>query len=308
MRHDVIGDSDLTASNIVLGCMRIRDMSDSDIRTLVDTALEEGITMFDHADIYGGDHACERRFHEALQWGPADREKVVIQTKCGIREGWFDFSTEHILEAVDASLAALGTDYLDLLLLHRPDALVEPEEVAVAFDTLEAAGKVRHFGVSNHTRGQLELLRATVRQPLIANQLQLSVTHSPIIAEGVALNMSGSEQSVERTGGILDYCRLTRTTVQAWSPFQHGFFDGPFLGDRERCAELNEVVDRLAGEYGVEPEAIATAWITRHPARMQVVLGTTRPERVRACAAGSELPLTREQWYELFRASGHIVP
>ncbi|MDU0348953.1 aldo/keto reductase [Actinomyces sp. MRS3W] len=307
MRTQPIGASDLTASNLILGLMRIKEMSDADIRTLVSTALDEGITMFDHADIYGNDHACEERFGSALRWSAAEREQVVLQTKCGIRQGWFDFSEAHILRSVDQSLAALKTDYLDILLLHRPDALVEPEEVASAFDKLSASGKVRHFGVSNHTRGQLELLRATVKQPLLVNQLQLSVTHANMIAEGVALNMR-HEQSVVRTDGILDYCRLTNTTVQAWSPFQSGDGTGPFLGNREHYAELNDVVDRLAGEYGVSAEAIATAWITRHPAHIQVVLGTTRPERVAAAAQGAQLPLTREQWYEIFRSAGYIVP
>ncbi|WP_194785663.1 aldo/keto reductase [Actinomyces haliotis] len=307
MRLQPLGTSDLTVPNVVQGCMRINDMSDAEIRALVDADLEAGITMFDHADIYGGDHACEERFGTALDWSAEEREQVVIQSKCGIRDGWFDFSAAHVLEAVDGTLAALRTDYLDVLLLHRPDALVEPEEVAEAFDRLAESGKVRHFGVSNHTRGQMELLRATVKQPLVADQLQLSVAHAPMIAEGVALNMF-EDQATSRTGEVLDYCRLTGTTVQAWSPFQAPGWSGPFLGDRERYAELNDVIGRLAGEYSVEPEAIATAWITRHPARMQVVLGTTRIERVRACAAGSELPLTREQWYEVFRTAGHIVP
>ncbi|MDO4901556.1 aldo/keto reductase family oxidoreductase [Actinomyces sp.] len=307
MRIQPIGSSGLTASNLILGLMRIKEFSDAEIRDLVATARGAGITMFDHADIYGRDHACEERFGSALRWSAAEREQVVLQTKCGIRWGWFDFSAQHILESVDASLKALRTDYLDVLLLHRPDALVEPEEVASAFDSLAASGKVRHFGVSNHTRGQLELLRATVDQPLEVNQLQLSLTHADMIAEGVALNMR-HDQSVVRTDGILDYCRLTNTTVQAWSPFQSGDGSGPFLGNRERYGELNDVVDRLAAEYGVTPEAIATAWITRHPARIQVVLGTTRPERVEAAAAGSELGLAREQWYEVFRAAGYIVP
>lgn len=307
MKIQPIGSSDLTASNLILGLMRIKELSDAEIRTLVGTARDVGITMFDHADIYGRNHACEERFGEALNWSAAEREQVVLQTKCGIRWGWFDFSTEHILRSVDASLKALRTDYLDVLLLHRPDALVEPEEVAAAFDRLATSGKVRHFGVSNHTRGQLELLRTTVDQPLEVNQLQLSVTHADMIAEGVALNMR-HDQSVVRTDGILDYCRLTNTTIQAWSPFQSGDGSGPYLGNREHYAELNDVVDRLATEYAVSPEAIATGWITRHPAHIQVVLGTTRPDRVKDASAGSELPLTREQWYAVFRAAGYIVP
>ncbi|QPL04455.1 MULTISPECIES: aldo/keto reductase [Actinomyces] len=309
MRTFTLGASGPVVPNIVLGLMRIKDKSDAEIRELVSTALDEGITMFDHANIYGSDHACEARAGAALDWSAAEREKVILQTKCGIADPsvWFDFSEKHILDNVDASLKALRTDYIDVLLLHRPDSLVEPEEVASAFDTLAASGKVRHFGVSNHTRGQLELLRATIDQPLLANQLQLSLTHAHLVAEGMTQNMQ-HEQSVVRTDGILDYCRLTSTTIQAWSPYQSGDGSGPFIGNREQYAELNDVLDRLAATYGVTPDGIAAAWITRHPANMQVVLGTTRPERVRAAAAGSELRLGREEWYELFRAAGHIVP
>ena len=215
---------------------------------------------------------------------------------------------EFIRVAVDRCLERLETDYIDVLLLHRPDALVEPDEVARAFDELEASGKVRAFGVSNHTPMQIELLKRSVRQPLVANQLQLSITHAALVAQGTAMNMVGEEQSVTRdAGGVLDYCRLNDITVQAWSPFQAGFFTGTFLGSPEH-AELNAVIDRLAAQYDVPPIAIATAWITRHPAQMQVVLGTTTPERVAGAALGSVLPLTRAEWYELFRAAGHIVP
>jgi predicted oxidoreductase len=254
-------------------------------------------------------HGCERRFAEALRLTPSEREQFVIQSKAGIvKDGpYFDFSYEHIVESVDGSLEALGTDYLDILLLHRPDALVEPEEVARAFDELSAAGKVRAFGVSNHTPRQIDLLRRYVEQPLVANQLQLSITHSPSIAQGIAANMQGLDQSVSRDDGIIDYCRLHDITVQAWSPFQAGFFDGPFLGSL-RFPELNAVIERLSAKYDVPGEAIAVAWITRHPAQMQVVLGTTSPERVAAAALGSEVPLTRAEWYELFRVAGYTVP
>jgi predicted oxidoreductase len=290
--------------------MRIDQKSDEEIRTLVSTARDAGIDFFDHADIYGRDHLCERRFGEALDLSPSERAGITLQTKAGIvTDGpYFDYSSEHLIEAVEGSLRALRTDYIDILLLHRPDALVEPDEVARAFDELATSGKVRHFGVSNHTPGQIELLKKSVTQPLVANQLQLSITHAPIIAQGVAANMQGEDQSLTLDGGgILDYCRLHDVTIQAWSPFQAGFFDGVFLGN-EKFPELNAVIDRLAGEYGVTGEAIATAWITRHPANMQVVLGTTTPQRVTDAAAGSDVPLTRAQWYELFRAAGHIVP
>lgn len=301
---------DVPASNVVLGLMRIQQKTDHEVRTLVGTALDAGITVMDHADVYGADyHGCERRFAEAMQLTPSQRQAMIIQSKAGIvREGpYFDFSHERIVSQVNGSLAALGTDYLDLLLLHRPDALVEPEEVARAFDELESAGKVRAFGVSNHTPGQMDLLRRYVRQPLVANQVQLSVTHAPLIAHGVANNMQGLDQSIGRDNGIVDYCRLHDITLQAWSPFQAGFFDGPFLGN-PAYTELNAVVDRLADAYGVPAEAIATAWITRHPARWQVVIGTTTPERIAAAAAGSEIPLTKAEWYEMFRAAGYTVP
>ncbi|WP_277949608.1 aldo/keto reductase [Cellulomonas sp. WB94] len=310
MRRVPLSDSDVTVPNVVLGLMRIQDKTDEEIRTLVGTALDNGIDFFDHADVYGTpEHGCERRFAEATRLSPAQRAEIVLQTKCGIvRSGpYFDFSAQHILESVDGSLDALGTDYIDILLLHRPDALVEPEEVAEAFDALHAAGKVRAFGVSNHTPGQIDLLRRYVRQPIVANQVQLSITHAPLVAHGVAANMAGLNQSVDRDNGMLDYCRLHDITIQAWSPLQAGFFTGPFLGSPE-YPELNAVIDRLAARYGVPPLAIATAWITRHPARMQVVLGTTTPQRVADAVAGSDLPLTRAEWYELFRAAGYAVP
>ncbi|MEU7337893.1 MULTISPECIES: aldo/keto reductase [unclassified Streptomyces] len=302
--------TDMVVPNIVLGLMRIQEKSDAEVRELLATAMDSGITFLDHADVYGSElHGCERRFAEAMGLSPSQREKLIIQSKAGIvREGpYFDFSYEHIVESVEGSLKALGTDYLDILLLHRPDALVEPEEVARAFDELATAGKVRAFGVSNHTPRQIDLLKRHVSQPLVANQLQLSITHAPLIAQGVAANMQGLEQSVSRDDGLLDYCRLHDITVQAWSPFQAGFFDGPFLGS-ERHPELNAVIDGLAAKYGVPPLAIATAWITRHPARMQVVIGTTTPQRVADAALGSDVPLTRAEWYELFRAANYIVP
>ncbi|MFD7872279.1 aldo/keto reductase family oxidoreductase [Microbacterium sp. NPDC059771] len=300
-----------TAPAVIAGMMRIADKDDAHIRELYATARDAGIDFFDHADIYGGAmHRCESRFAEALALSPGERDEIVLQTKCGIvpTQGMFDFSYDHIVTQVEGSLAALRTDRIDVLLLHRPDALVEPDEVARAFDHLESSGKVRAFGVSNHTPSQIDLLRTAVRQPLIANQLQLSLTHAPIIAQPVAANIGGHDQSIVRDGGgIVDYCRLNGITVQAWSPFQSGTDAGVFLGSPE-YAELNAVIDRLAAQYGVEPIAIATAWITRHPAGMQVVLGTTTPERVRDAAAGADVVLTRPEWYELFRAAGHLLP
>lgn len=309
MKIATLPQTTLETSNIILGLMRITDLSNAEIRALIGAARDAGINYFDHADIYGGQrHLCEQRFGEAVTFSPAEREQVVIQSKVGIRSGYFDFSKEHILATVDESLAALRLDYLDALLLHRPDTLVEPEEVAAAFDELEATGKVRTFGVSNHTPGQIELLKKHVRQPLAINQVQLSITHAPLIAQGIAANMAGLDQSIDRDNGILDYSRLNDITLQAWSPFQKAFFDGVFLGDREQYAELNDVIDELANAYSVSPEAIAVAWITRHPAKMQVVLGTTKIPRMQASARGSELPLTREEWYRLYTAAGHALP
>ncbi|MBC7590340.1 MAG: aldo/keto reductase [Salinibacterium sp.] len=311
MKSIPLGPAGLTAPNVVLGLMRIADKTDEEIRTLVSTARDAGIDFFDHADVYGTRmHECEERFAKAVRISAAERAELTIQTKAGIvREGpYFDFSYERIISSVEGSLRALQTDYIDILLLHRPDALVEPDEVARAFDELEAAGKVRAFGVSNHTPRQIDLLKTAVAQPIVANQLQLSVTHAPIVAQGVAANMHGLDQSVTLDGGgILDYCRINRITVQAWSPFQAGFFTGVFLGAPE-YAELNAVIDRLAAHYEVPAIAIATAWITRHPAQMQVVLGTTTPQRVADAAQGSDIPLTRAEWYELFRAAGYRVP
>ena len=312
MKTFTLPGTDLTVPNVVLGLMRIQEKTDDEVRELVKTARDAGISFFDHADIYGSSlHGCEKRFAEAMQLTSSEREQIVLQTKTGIARGesgtYFDFSYEHITESVDGSLAALGTDYIDILLLHRPDALVEPDEVARAFDDLSASGKVRSFGVSNHTPGQIELLRRSVSQPIVANQLQLSVTHAPLVAQGVAANMLAQDQSISRDSGTLDYCRLNDITVQAWSPFQAGFFTGVFLGSPE-YPELNAVIDRLAAKYDVPAIAIATAWITRHPAQMQVVLGTTNPERVAGAALGSDVPLTRAEWYELFRTAGHIVP
>ncbi|GAB2455526.1 putative oxidoreductase [Conyzicola lurida] len=309
MKISTIPQTDLETSNVILGLMRIKDLDDAEIRDLVASARDAGINFFDHADIYGGSrHFAEKRFGDAVTFTPAERESVVVQSKVGIREGSFDFSKQHILDTVDESLAALRLEHLDILLLHRPDTLVEPDEVASAFDELHAAGKVRHFGLSNHTPGQTELLKRYVTQPLPINQVQLSITHAPLIAQGTAANMAGLDQSVSRDLGILDYSRLNDITLQAWSPFQKGFFDGVFLGDRENFADLNDVIDELAAKYDVPTSAIAVAWITRHPANIQVVLGTTTISRVRDSALGSDLPLTREEWYRLFTAAGHLLP
>ena len=298
----------LTASNVILGLMRIAELDDGAIRSLVGSARDAGINFFDHADVCGGDHRCERRFGDAITFTPAERAEVIIQTKVGIRDGFWDFSKEHILDSVDKSLAALRTDYLDILLLHRPDTLMEPDEVAAAFEALASSGKVRNFGVSNQTPGQTELLKRSVRQTLAFNQVQLSITHASLIAAGIAANMAGLDQSIDRDNDILDYARLNEITLQAWSPFQKGFFDGVFIGDRENFGPLNDALDEIAAAHGITPTGVAVAWILRHPANMQVVLGTTNPERVAQSAAGSDVRLSRDEWYRLFTAAGHVLP
>ena len=316
MKTVPFGTTDLKVPNVVAGMMRIAGDSDDQIRALYTASREAGIDFFDHADLYGfkhpggGFHLCERRFAEALRLSPSEREKIVLQTKTSIVDDpWgYDQSYEHIVSSVEESLNALGTDYLDVLLLHRPDALVEPEEVARAFDHLEESGKVRAFGVSNHTPRQIDLLKTAVSQPIVVNQVQLSITHSTIIAQGLSSNMTGFDDSITRDGGgLVDYARINGITLQAWSPFQKAFQDGVFLGSPDYPA-LNAELDRLAGQYQVTPTAIAVAWITRHPAGMQVVLGTTKPQRVVDAAAGSDIPLTRSEWYGLIQAAGHNVP
>ncbi|MCG6567455.1 aldo/keto reductase family oxidoreductase [Tessaracoccus sp. ZS01] len=311
MKTHRLGTTDLEVPAVVTGVMRIQDKTDDEIRALYTASREAEVNFFDHADIYGSApyHGCEKRFAEALRLSAAERGEIILQTKAGINKDgpFFDFSYEHLVRQIDDSLTALETDYLDVFLLHRPDALVEPEEVARALDEAVTAGKVRHVGVSNHTPNQIELLKRYVRQPLVANQLQLSITHAPIVAQGVAANMVDVKQSASLDLGILDYCRLHDITVQAWSPFQAAFFNGVFLGHPD-FPELNAVIDRLAAKYGVAPEGIATAWIARHPANIQTVLGTTTPERVTKAAAGADVELTRPEWYELFRAAGYLVP
>ncbi|MFF2888714.1 aldo/keto reductase family oxidoreductase [Paenibacillus sp. NPDC057967] len=306
MKYIDIAGTDLHVSNIIMGNMRLKQLSVTEAEKLIRTAMEQGVNLFDHADIYGAG-SCEEHFSEAIGMNASLREGMVLQSKCGIRKGFFDFSKEHIIASTEGILKRLNTDYLDILLLHRPDTLVEPEEVAEAFNELHASGKVRYFGVSNHTPMQIELLQKHLSHKLIVNQMQLSATHTPMIDSGIALNMN-IDQSVNRDSGVLDYCRLNDITIQAWSPFQKAFFDGPFLGDLENYPELNQLIDSLAAKYGVSSTAIAVAWITRHPANIQVVLGTTNVDRLKDGCQGSDIKLTREEWYGIYTAAGHILP
>jgi len=289
-----------------MGNMRLPQLSIAEAENLIRSAMEEGINFFDHADIYGGGKS-EEIFSEAIQMNSSIREKMITQSKCGIRNGYFDFSKDHIIESVDGILKRLNTEYLDILLLHRPDPLMEPAEVAEAFEELHTSGKVRYFGVSNHNPAQVELLQKYTSHKLVVNQLQLSIAHTPIIDSGVTLNMK-VDQAINRDMSVLEYCRLNDITIQAWSPYQHGFFGGSFLGDLEHYPELNEVVDSIAAKYGVTNTAIATAWITRHPANIQVVLGTTKVERLKDACQGSDIRLTREEWYQIYKAAGNMIP
>jgi predicted oxidoreductase len=300
-----IAKCDLEASEISLGCMRIVDLTNQEISTLIHTALDEGINFFDHADIYGGGQS-EAKFAEALGMTPGLREKMILQTKCGIRQGSFDFSKDHILEAVDGSLKRLQTDFVDVLLLHRPDALVEPEEVAEAFTILEDSGKVKYFGVSNLNPLQIELLAKFVKQPLIINQLQLSITNTGMIDAGINVNMQIAP-GIDRDGSILDYCRLKEITIQPWSPFQYGFFEGAFL-DNDKFPELNRKINEIALSRDVKNTAIAIAWLLRHPAHMQPIIGTTNPGRVKDICKASDVKLTRQEWYDIYLAAGNKLP
>ncbi|MBC1375022.1 aldo/keto reductase family oxidoreductase [Listeria sp. FSL L7-1699] len=305
MKRITIGNSDLTASEISLGCMRMADLSKEEANKVINTALENGIDFFDHADIYGGGKS-EEVFADAIDMNATVREKMILQSKCGIRQGFFDFSKEHIISSVEGSLKRLKTDYLDTLLLHRPDTLFEPEEVAAAFTELEKSGKVRHFGVSNQNPGQIELLKKYVDQELIANQLQFSIMHTGMIDTGFNVNMT-IDPSLDRDGGILEYSRLHNMTIQAWSPFQYGFFEGVFL-DNDKFPELNKTIDKIAADKGVTNSVIAVAWIQRHPASFQTVVGTMNPGRIADIAKASDVTLSREEWYEIYRAAGNQLP
>jgi len=305
MKTIPFGPTDLAVSELSLGCMRMSGCSASEAEALISTAMECGITFFDHADIYGGG-SSEEIFAQAVTSLGIAREDMVLQSKCGIRKGMFDFSKEHILNSVEGILKRLKTDYLDALLLHRPDALVEPEEVAAAFSTLKTEGKVRHFGVSNQNPSQMTLLSSVLDMPLVANQIQLSICHTPLLDHGFNVNM-GDAPAVNRDGGILEYARLNQMTIQPWSPLQHGFFDGVFLG-HEKFPELNEVLDRIASEREVDASAVAIAWLLRIPGSVQPILGSMTPDRIQKMSRAGEVNLSREEWYELYRAAGNRLP
>ena len=305
MKKISMANSNIIASEIGLGCMRIANLNKNEVNNLINTALDCGINFFDHADIYGKGKS-EEIFSESISLTPSLREKIIIQSKCAIRPGMYDYSKEHILNSVDGILKRLKTDYLDILLLHRPDTLMEPEEVSEAFEKLYNEGKVRNFGVSNHNSMQIELLNKYLKNKITINQLQFSIMHTGIIDSGLNVNMKNSP-SIDRDSSILEYCRLNDITIQAWSPYQYGFFEGTFI-DNPKFPELNKKLKELAEKYNVSSTAIATAWILRHPAKIQTIVGTTNENRLKDICTASNVNLTRQEWYELYLSAGNMLP
>ena len=308
MRYITLGQDDKELSEIVLGTMRIEDKSVKEVEELVETALSVGINAFDLADIYGRGR-CEELLGLVLKNRPDLREKMWIQSKCGIRIEeftYFDFSKDYIIKSVDGILQRLKIDHLDSLLLHRPDALMESDQVAEAFDLLYKQGKVRNFGVSNQNPMMMELLKKDVKQPLAVNQLQLSAAFTPGFESGFHVNMEDS-QAAMRDGSIFEYCKLHDVVIQAWSVLQFGYFKGNFVGN-EKFQALNQVLDRLAFKYGVTPSTIAISWILRYPAKMQAVVGTTNPKHLREVSQAANFSLTRKEWYEIYLAAGNNLP
>jgi predicted oxidoreductase len=279
-------------------------MEPAEVAKVIGVATDQGINMFDHADIYGGGRS-EEVFADAIGMTSSTRDAIIIQSKCGIRESHYDFSKRHIVASVENSLRRLRTDYLDVLLLHRPDSLMEPGEVADAFDALQRAGKVRQFGVSNQNPMQIELLKSHVRQDLIVNQLQLSVATTGIVDSG--LGVDGKALHPGDDGHVLEYCRIKGITIQAWSPLQLAGWAGTFLG-AEKFPGLNAALERIAQKSRVSPAAVAIAWILRHPASVQAIVGTTSAARIAQISRAADIVLSREEWYELYRSAGNELP
>ena len=296
------------ASSIILGCMRMPALSTEEAARMISCAAEEGINFFDHATCYG-DGAAEERFGAAFPLTGLKRDDVIIQTKCGLHfdRQEFDWSREDIITSTEESLKRLKVDTIDVLLLHRPDLLYDPEEVAEAFDKLYQEGKVRWFGVSNVTPGQLELLKKYVQQPLVFNQLQFSLEQSQLIDQALYVNNKSTDRSIDRDNGLLDYCRLHDITIQTWSPLQYGMFGGCFIDDLQ-FPELNQALQELADAYGVTKSAIAIAWILRHPAHMQAIAGTMNPQHLQEICGAAKVDLTHREWYKLYLAAGKYLP
>lgn len=305
MKEIKLGGVGPSVSELALGCMRLCNLDTKAAESLLRTAMEQGINFFDHADIYGKGGA-ESLFASALGMTPSLRGQIVIQTKCAIHDGMYDFSKEHILKSVEGSLKRLQTEYIDILLLHRPDTLMEPEEVAEAFAALRQSGKVRYFGVSNQNAAQIALLQSALGEKLLVNQLQFSLAHTGIIDAGLNVNRK-HEAGLLRDGGILEYCRLNGITIQAWSPLQYGFFDGVFL-DSPAYPQLNSALEKIARAQNTSKSAVAISWILRHPANIQPILGTTSREHLLEMCRASNITLSRAEWYGLYRAAGNQLP
>ena len=300
-----LGKTTLQVPKVALGCMRITELNSADVSRYLSQALSLGINFFDHADIYGGGE-CEKIFGNAFSKLNVSRDKIIIQSKCGIVPGkMYDSSFDYIMKSVDGILKRLNTDYLDILLLHRPDALVEPEEVSKAFYELKTKGKVRYFGVSNHRPAQIELLKKYIKEDLCVNQMQLSIPFSYMLSEGLETNMQ-TENAVDRSGSVLDYCRLNSITMQAWSPFRGK--NGSFIEDNDTYSDLNWRLGELAAKYNTSKTAIAAAWLLRHPANIQIVAGTMNGQRLSDIVTATEIILTREEWYSLYLSAGFILP
>ncbi len=298
-------NSELTSFPIALGCMRIAGMEEAKAESLIQTSLDLGIDLFDHADIYGQGES-ERLFGRVLKNNPGMRQKMLLQSKCGIQKGYYDASAAHIQTAVEGILQRLGVSELDLLLLHRPDTLMDPDEIAEAFTALHQSGKVRFFGVSNQNTAQMEMLADCLPGGLLVNQLQFGLAHTGIVDSGIHVNTL-NPQAVDRDGGVLEYCRRHHVTIQAWSPFQYGWFEGVFFNN-DAYAQLNQQLAQIAAEQGVTASAVAIAWIMRHPANMQTIVGTTNETRLAEICRATDVSLSRQEWYGLYQAAGNPLP
>ena len=297
--------SDRSASMVAMGCMRIAEKSRSQVDRLVRTALDQGVNLFDHADIYGGGRS-EEVFGEVLQAAPQLRQHMLIQSKCGIRKGFYDFSCEHIMGSVEGSLRRLQTDHLDLLLFHRPDILAEKEEFSRAVQDLKKQGKVLSFGVSNMNPAQIQLLESWCGEKMTADQVQLSLMHAGPVTSLLNVNVENAEGTMH-DGSLLPFIQKEGMALQAWSPLQYGMFEGCFVGN-EKFPQLNKELNRLAEAYQVSPAAIALAWVLRIPGNIQVVTGTADPGHLMDACEAADITLSREDFYGLYRACGYLLP
>lgn len=317
MKTIQLGSTQTRVSAVALGIMRMVRLNTTDAANVLNVVHNHGVNMIDAADIYGNGQS-EATFGAALKQSGLSRDDFFIQSKGGIvldpekSSGElvfgqrYDFSKDHLIATVDGILQRLQVDYLDSFLLHRPDPLMDLDDVAAAFDELQASGKVRHFGVSNFNPMQVELLQSALSQKLIINQLQFGVMHTGPIDFGLHTNMQ-DDRSINHDGEIIEYSRLHHMTIQAWSPYQYGMFAGPFI-DNPKFPVLNTKLQALADKYGVTKNAIATAWILRHPAQMQVILGSMNPQHLTESIAGADVTLTEQEWYDVYFAAGNDLP